>query len=167
MNDNAPHRLPFVLPLRAEPNRPWYDATGRLISGPEYADVFARIANERASMLLLMERLTEALARATGPNATPDDTASLKVFGEIARNLVRAAKQDEDIKVPFLSELLPAFSGMKDALALALPELEQEAEQRETSGNDEYSAGIRTIAETVAKAIDKAAKAAAAAGVTL
>lgn len=47
---------------------------------------------------------------------------------------------------------------MKAALKLALPELEQEAEQRECSGNDEDVEPVRRAAAAVRAALDNAAK---------
>lgn len=52
--------------------------------------------------------------------------------------------------------LIKAAPEMISALAAALPELEQEAEQREHSGNDEYVEPVKRAAEALRAAIAKA-----------
>jgi hypothetical protein len=48
------------LPLSGEENKCIRDAAGHVVSTWDYADVFARIANERAALHIFMERIARA-----------------------------------------------------------------------------------------------------------
>lgn len=54
------------------------------------------------------------------------------------------------------ARLIAAAPDLLAACKAALPEIEQEREQREYSGNDEYIEGMRSIENLIAAAIAKA-----------
>lgn len=107
-------RPPLALPLKAEANRPIYDANGKLVSITDHADVFARIANERAAILILMERLVGAARKAAGPDADINSVSALLAYAKMAEATVSLARKDETVTVPYVGDLANAIREMHD-----------------------------------------------------